>query len=71
MHPSNKNIYDVSLTFDDACCPLESGTKVTGVATYDTKSGTVLILALNSDKSDGIVYVAARYATSHSLKSAD
>jgi hypothetical protein len=61
-HSSNKNVYSVSMTFDGSYCPLGNGTKVTGIATYDSTLGIVRVLALNNNKSDGFVYVAARYA---------
>jgi hypothetical protein len=61
--PSNKNIYDVSLSFNGTYCPLANGTTVTGVAIYDKSLKMMMILALNSNKSTGIIYVAERYST--------
>lgn len=56
---SGKNIYDVTVGFTGASCTATS-TTLSGVAAYNSSSGVLVILALNSSKSDGLVYSATK-----------
>lgn len=58
--PSGKNIFDVTITFTGTNCALGNGTVTTGVAYYDAVNRKVLVMALNSAKSDGFIYVGTK-----------
>ena len=57
---SGKNIFDIRVTFAGSLCAMGNGTVTNGIAYYDTSSRQVLVLALNSAKSDGFVYSGNR-----------
>jgi hypothetical protein len=57
---SGKNILNVSITFSGSTCALGSGTTASGVAYYDAATRQLLVLALNSAKTDGFIYVGGK-----------
>lgn len=56
---SGKNVYNVTIGFTGASCSAASMT-LTGVAAYDNAAGTLVVLALNGTKTDGLVYSATK-----------
>jgi hypothetical protein len=58
--PSGKNIFDVSVTFSGSSCALGNGGTATGIAYYDTVERSLTVLALNSGKTDGFIYVGSK-----------
>jgi len=58
--PSNKNIFNVTVTFTGTNCALGNGTATSGVAYYDTASRQVLVMAMNAAKSDGFIYIGQK-----------
>ncbi len=58
--PSGKNIFDVTITFTGTNCALGNGVVTTGVAYYDAVIRQVLVMALNSAKADGFIYVGVK-----------
>ncbi len=58
--PSGKNIFNVSMTFTGSSCALGNGTQTNGIAVYDPESQKVLVLAMNSAKSDGYIYFGGK-----------
>lgn len=57
---SGKNVYNVQMTFTGNYCALGNGTVVNGVATYNAASHQLITMALNSAKSDGLIYLGTR-----------
>ncbi len=57
---SGKNIFDVQLTFTGPGCALGTGTVVKGMAYFDLVSKAVGVIALNSSKTDGLVFVGTK-----------
>lgn len=57
---SGKNVFDVSIKFTGPTCLLGNGTTVTGIAYYDTATRQVMTLALNSAKSDGLLFLGTK-----------
>ena len=57
---SGKNVFDVSIRFAGPTCLLGNGTTATGIAYYDTASRQVMTLALNSAKSDGLLFLGKK-----------
>lgn len=57
---SGKNIFDVTVTFIGTTCALGNGTSTTGVGYYDTASREVLVMSMNSSKSDGFIFVGKK-----------
>ena len=53
------NIYDVSVTFDGGICANGTST-VTGVAYFDAPSKQLTTVGLNSDRTDGFIYVGIK-----------
>lgn len=58
--PSNKNIFNVTITFTGTNCALGNGAVTTGIAYYDAANRQVLVMALNSAKTDGFIYVGVK-----------
>jgi hypothetical protein len=58
--PSGKNIFNINVTFSGTGCALGNGGMASGIAYYDTVSGSVLVMALNSGKTDGFIYVGSK-----------
>lgn len=57
---SGKNVFNVQLTFTGNYCALGNGTVVNGVATYNAANRQLITMALNSTKSDGLIYLGTR-----------
>lgn len=57
---SGKNVYNVQITFTGNNCALGNGTVVNGVATYNAANKQVIAMALNSTKSDGLIFLGIR-----------
>jgi hypothetical protein len=57
---SGKNVFDVSITFTGTNCALGNNTVTTGVGYYDAATRQVLVMALNSAKTDGFIYVGVK-----------
>jgi hypothetical protein len=57
---SGKNVFDVTVTFVGASCALGNGTSTQGIAYYDTASREVLVMSMNSAKSDGFIFVGKK-----------
>ena len=57
---SGKNIFDVTVTFVGSTCALGNGTSTTGVGYYDTASRELLVMSMNSSKSDGFIFVGKK-----------
>lgn len=57
---SGKNIFDISVTFNGSNCALGNGSTTTGVGYFDTAKRRLLVVALNSAKSDGFIYVGQK-----------
>ena len=57
---SNKNIFNVTVTFTGATCAPGNGIATTGVAYYDAATRQVLVMALTAAKSDGFIYVGRK-----------
>ena len=53
---SGKNIFDISVTFNGNSCALGNGAVITGVAYFNAATRKLIVLALNSAKSDGFIY---------------
>lgn len=62
--PSGKNIFDVSVRFTGTFCTLGDGTTATGIGYYDTSTQKVLVMVMNSAKTDGFVYVGTKVPAS-------
>lgn len=58
--PSGKNIFNITITFTGTNCALGNGAVTTGVAYYDAVNRQVLVMALNSAKTDGFIYVGTK-----------
>lgn len=58
--PSGKNIFDVSVTFSGSSCALGNGGTATGIAYYDTVDRSLTVMALNSGKTDGFIYLGSK-----------
>lgn len=57
---SGKNVFNVQMTFTGNYCALGNGTVVNGVATYNAANRQLITMALNSAKSDGLIYLGTR-----------
>lgn len=57
---SGKNIFDIKMTFTGTSCALGNGAVTNGMAYYDTSTKQVVVLALNSSKTDGFIYAGVR-----------
>lgn len=57
---SGKNVFDVTVTFVGSTCALGNGTSTTGVGYYDTASRELLVMSMNSSKSDGFIFVGKK-----------
>lgn len=55
--PSGKNVFDLSVTFSGSSCALGDGGTVSGIAYPNTEDDVLLAMALNSDETDGFVYI--------------
>lgn len=60
LHPSGKNILDVTVTFTGSTCALGNGASTTGIAYYDATTRRMLVMAMNAAKSDGFIYVGQK-----------
>ena len=58
--PSGKNIFNVTVTFNGSNCALGNGTTTAGIAYYDVPTRQLLVMALNSGKTDGFIYIGAK-----------
>ena len=57
---SGKNVFNLSITFTGANCAIGNGVTTTGIAVYNTTTGSLIALALNSAKSDGVIYLGSK-----------
>ena len=57
---TGKNIFDVLVTFNGTSCALGNGTITKGVGYFNATSRTLVVLALNSAKTDGFIYVGQK-----------
>jgi hypothetical protein len=57
---SGKNIFNIRVTVAGNFCALSNGSVINGIAYYDTNSREVVIMALNSSKTDGFIYAGVR-----------
>lgn len=55
--PSGKNIFNVVVTFSGTTCALGNGATTQGIAYYDSTNRRIFVMAMNSAKSDGFIYV--------------
>jgi len=60
LRASGKNVFNLQLTFTGDYCALGNGTVVNGVATYNVTNRQFIAMALNSAKSDGLVFLGTR-----------
>lgn len=58
--PTGKNIFNVTVTFLGSTCALGNGATTQGVAYYDSATGQILVMAMNSSKTDGFIYIGAK-----------
>ncbi len=58
--PSGKNVFNVTVTFSGTSCALGNGGTASGIAYYNTATRELLVLALNSAKTDGFIYVGTK-----------
>jgi hypothetical protein len=58
--PGGKNIFNVTVTFSGSNCTLRATPTTTGIAYYDAPTRQLLVMALNSGKTDGFIYVGAK-----------
>lgn len=54
---SGKNVFNVQMTFAGNFCALGNGTVVNGVATYNTVNRQLIAIALNTAKTDGLIFI--------------
>lgn len=61
-HPAGGNVYDISLTFSDSggACAYSASGSFTGVATYDTTMHTATVMALDSSREQGFLFVGTK-----------
>lgn len=57
---SGKNIFDVAVTFNGSTCALGNGATTQGIAYFNTTTRRLLVLALNTAKTDGFIYVGQK-----------
>jgi len=57
---SGKNVFNVQVSFSGNYCALGNGTVVTGVATYTAANRQLIMMGMNSAKSDGLIYIGTR-----------
>lgn len=57
---SGKNIFDVTLTFTGSACALGNGASTTGIVHYSATTRRIVMMALNTTKSDGFIYVGQK-----------
>jgi len=57
--PGGKNIFNVSVTSSGSNCALGNGT-TTSIAYYDVTTRELLVMALNSSKTDGFIDLGAK-----------
>lgn len=57
---SGKNVFNVSVTFSGSTCALGNGATATGMAYYDSVDQGLVVLALNSAKTDGFIYIGSK-----------
>jgi len=57
---TGKNVFNVQLSFAGNYCSLGNGAVVNGVATYNAVNRQLITMALNSAKSDGLIYLGTR-----------
>ena len=48
------------MTLNGSNCALGNGTRTAGIAYYDPSTRQVLVMALNSSKTDGFIYLGAK-----------
>ena len=58
--PTGKNIFNISLTSVGPSCALGNGTVVTGIGYFNPATRQLIAMALNSAKSDGLVFSGIR-----------
>lgn len=57
---TGKNVFNVTVTFFGSTCALGNGATTQGIAYFDAASGQILVMAMNSSKSDGFIYIGAK-----------
>lgn len=60
--PGGKNIFNVSMHFSGAGCPLGDGVSAEGIAHVGAESGELFMLALNAARTDGWLFLAQRHS---------
>lgn len=50
----------MTVTFLGSTCALGNGATTQGVAYYDSATGQILVMAMNSSKTDGFIYIGAK-----------
>lgn len=58
--PNGKNVFNVSVTFSGSNCALGNGATTTGVGYYNATTKSLLVLALNSARTDGFIYIGSK-----------
>lgn len=58
--PGGRNIFDVSLHFAGAACPLGDGARASGIAHRSATSGELFMLAMNETRTDGWLFLGQR-----------
>lgn len=53
---SGKNVFDLKITLSGSNCPV-SGVSTKGIAYYDRQEKSVLAMGLNSNQTDGFIYI--------------
>jgi hypothetical protein len=61
-HPAGGNVYDISLTFSDngGACAYSTSGNFTGVATHDTTTDRATVMALDSSRAKGFLFVGTK-----------
>ena len=57
---SGKNVFNVQITHTGNGCALGNGTKTYGIAYYNSSARLLVTMALNSAKTDGLMYLGVR-----------
>lgn len=57
---TGKNIFNIQATFTGSTCTLGNGTVTSGIAFYDTATRQLIVMAMNSSKTDGFMYAGVR-----------
>lgn len=58
--PGGKNVFNISLAFSGASCPLTAPGTTTGVAVYDAASRTLVSMGLNAPRTNGFFWQGSK-----------